>query len=196
VMLTSTAPRVVIPRPDMPRQELYLHALHMVDGLGRRRQPVFFRERKISEYGEWTRWGVSRKRLAEYLFPQQRFSARGVASPCRFCQCQGEQARAHPAALSLLAVGKLAMLRRRKQPATGVSRQDGEAVYRTNVNTSGVLPVLYTNQYVGQHLRQHWQFFLATKITEYRKWTRWGVSLRGWRSTFLHTYHPTKRVVA
>jgi len=67
-MLTVIAPRVAVPRPDMPKKERYLHASHIVGGLGRRQQPVFFRERKISEYGEWSRWGVSHQGLAKYLF--------------------------------------------------------------------------------------------------------------------------------
>jgi hypothetical protein len=64
--------------------------------------------------------------------------------------------RAHPAALSLLAVWGAGDAETAE--AAGhrcFERQDGEAVYRTNVSTSGVLPVLYTNQYVGQHLRQN-----------------------------------------
>ena len=68
-MLTVIAPRVAVPRPDMPKKERYLHASHIVGGLGRRQQPVFFRERKISEYGECSRWGASHKRRAEYLTP-------------------------------------------------------------------------------------------------------------------------------
>jgi hypothetical protein len=34
--------------------------------------PVFFQERKITEYCYCSRWGVSHKRLAEYLTPRRR----------------------------------------------------------------------------------------------------------------------------
>ena len=91
--------------------------------------------------------------------------------------------------------GGLAMLRRRKQPATGVSRDKTERLFTapTSAPAAFCQCSTLTNMSANTCVKTG-RFFLATKITEYGQWTRWGVSHQGLAEyLFLHmtvTIHP------